>query len=144
LKCGSGMRVTMRQESSVREGHVRWFTSCQVTAFFLDITKALFHINQSLWNDTCHSCVCTQTLQGRAMVIRIHCGFSTCTSLPGEWGSHLEVGWLLQFGWGLCPKGSCVGSLVSSVAVLERGGTFRKWGLMGGSQVIVDVTLWKD
>jgi hypothetical protein len=33
------------------------------------------------------------------------------------------------------PKGSCVESLVPSVAVLRDGGVFKRWGLVDGGQV---------
>lgn len=39
---------------------------------------------------------------------------------------------LLWFGYGLSPKGSCTGSLVLNVMILNGGGTFRERGLVGG------------
>jgi hypothetical protein len=45
---------------------------------------------------------------------------------------------MLSFGNGLSvsPKGSYVGSLLSSVVVLRGGGIFKRWGLVGGPSFV--------
>jgi hypothetical protein len=42
----------------------------------------------------------------------------------------------------MSPKGSCVAGLFPKVVLLEAGGTFKRWGLVGGPEVIWNMP-WK-
>jgi hypothetical protein len=51
---------------------------------------------------------------------------------------------VLWFGYGLSLRGSCVGNLIPNDTVLGGSGTFKRWGLVGGVQVIWEHDLRRD